>query len=112
MNTPKPDCLQLRVECRQLALLEQLTRDHAGRETAEHEIKPELVGERREREDEHEDHADGELRARLQGRGEERKSALGRAQSDDRHHYGGQHERDQNQAIVQGALRRKNQRQE
>ena len=70
---------QLRVEQRHLARGDDLARDQAGGEPAEQEVEPEVGGDQREREHEHDEPAHRELRARLDRPLDHRHRVLGRA---------------------------------
>ncbi len=86
--------------------------DQAGGEPAEQQVEPEVGGEQREREHEHDDPAHGELRARLDRPLEHRHRVLGRAHREHGDAHRERDERDQDQRVVQRALRREHQRQQ
>ena len=65
MKTPKATAVSFESKLRYLLLVEDLTGDQAGRETAEQQVQAELGREQRQREDEDDEPADRELRARL-----------------------------------------------
>ena len=112
MNTPNATAVSFESNDGHLLLLEDLPRDQAGGEPAEQQVEAQIGGEQGQREHEHDDPADRELRALLDRLLEQRNRAVRRTDRDHGDRHGQGDERDQDQRVVQRALRRQDEREQ
>ena len=112
MKTPNATAVSFESNAGISRVLQDLPRDQARREPAEQQVEAEVGREQREREHEHDDPAHRELRALLERPLEQRDGPARRAHREHRDAHRQRDEGDQDQRVVQRALRREDQREQ
>ena len=110
IRKPNPTAVSFDSNCCELAPAERRADDHPGEEPAEQDVEPELAGEQDEPEDEHHRDPHSELARRLDRPLERLHAAPGPAHRAEGEDEGQDHERAQDQCLVERLRRREDER--